>query len=347
MGETMPAVVAGDPGRNTDTGVSHGRRSRPRAVPFNPFEIDWNECTTGQWDILLAACKRPTLLQTWQYGVALDKTGGGGADFGVIRFNGKPIGLVQVQLRPIYKRIAAARIHRGPLWIHDEIPGEMQKLVLGMLRRRYRLRRGKFVMFHPELRDTPNHRKQMDAAGFVRREDGYASIGLDLTRSVAQLRAGLQAKWRNKLGQGERNGLQMEFGADAKLLDWLLQTYEDDRVSRAYPGPTAAFLRQLAAIGGATGMVRVGACVHQGQPVAGVIVVRHGDAATYQVGWTGTEGRRLRAHNLLLWRIIERLKADGVTWFDLGGTNAQGAAAVSRFKQGLGGEAFTLVGGYI
>ena len=324
-----------------------GRRRRAEAFAFNPFQIDWNDCTTGQWEILLAACKRPTLLQTWQYGVALGKTTGARADFGVIRFNGKPIGLVQVQLKPIYKQIAAARIHRGPLWIHDEIPGEMQKIVLRMLRQRYRLRRGKFMMFHPEMRDTAAHRKQMNAAGFVRRADGYASIWLDLSRPVAELRAGLQATWRNKLSQAERHGLHLQFATDGKYLDWLLAAYEDDRAERGYPGPTAAFMRQLAAIGRDAAMVQVGRAVHQGRPVAGIMVVRHGGAATYQIGWTDADGRRLGAHNLLLWRAVERLQADGFRWFDLGGTNTDGAAAIARFKQGMGGEAFTLVGGYI
>jgi hypothetical protein len=55
---------------------THARqRTRPVSMifPFNPFRIDWNDCTFGQWDTLLACCKRSTLLQTWQYGVALAK----------------------------------------------------------------------------------------------------------------------------------------------------------------------------------------------------------------------------------------------------------------------------------
>ena len=316
------------------------------AIPFNPFEIDWNAATFRQWDTLLAACKRPTLLQTWQYGVALGKTTGSRADFGIIRFHGRPIGLVQVQLRPLFRRFAAARIHRGPLWIHDEIPGEMQKIVLRMLRRRYRLRRGKIIMFHPELRDTPAHRQQLDRTGFLRRESGYSSIWLDLTRPLAVLRAGLHGKWRNQLSQAERSGLRVRFDSDGRQLDWLLDAYEADRAERRYPGPTAAFLRQLAETGREAAMVQVGRATHQGRPVAGILLARHGRAATYQVAWTGDEGRRLRAHNLLLWQAVEHLKADGFRWFDLGGIN-ENAPDLTRFKRGLGGNAFTLVGGYI
>ena len=81
-----------DPFGVTDAPGSHGS-------PFNPFRIDWNTCTFGQWDALLDRCKRPTLLQTWQYAMALAKTEGGKADFGIINFENKPVGLVQVQTR--------------------------------------------------------------------------------------------------------------------------------------------------------------------------------------------------------------------------------------------------------
>ena len=100
---------------------------------FNPFRIDWNTCTFGQWEALLARCKRPTLLQTWQYAMALAKTEGGKADFGIINFENKPVGLVQVQTRRWPPFLTTCRIYRGPLWIYDEISGEMLKLVLGMI----------------------------------------------------------------------------------------------------------------------------------------------------------------------------------------------------------------------
>jgi lipid II:glycine glycyltransferase (peptidoglycan interpeptide bridge formation enzyme) len=43
---------------------------------------------------------------------------------------------------------------------------------------------------------------------------------------------------------------------------------------------------------------------------------------------------------------IERLKADGVSWFDLGGIS-DAAPGVARFKSGLGGCETQLVGGYV
>jgi len=64
------------------------------------------------------------------------------------------------------------------------------------------------------------------------------------------------------------------------------------------------------------------------------------------VGWTGDAGRDLRATHRLLWQAVERLKADGVSWFDLGGIS-DAAPGVARFKSGLGGRETQLVGGYV
>jgi lipid II:glycine glycyltransferase (peptidoglycan interpeptide bridge formation enzyme) len=52
--------------------------------------------------------------------------------------------------------------------------------------------------------------------------------------------------------------------------------------------------------------------------VAGMLFLIHGEAATYQVGWTSDAGRDQHAHNLILWQGIQELQARGVRWLDLG-----------------------------
>ena len=81
-------------------------------------------------------------------------------------------------------------------------------------------------------------------------------------------------------------------------------------------------------------------------PLAGIVLIRHGASATYYAGWTSPEGRRLKAHNLLLWRGIGALREAGTDWLDLGGVDPA-VPGVARFKLGLGGEAFTLAGTYL
>ncbi len=328
--------------------------------PFNPFRIDWNTASADQWDALVAECPRSTLPQTWQYAMAEIATGGGRADFGVIRFHAKPIGLVMVRIRPLLGPIGVYAIHRGPIWIYGEIPGAMQKLVMTMVRRRYHIWKGKALVFHPELADTDKHRAAMKQCGFARRREGYESAWLDLTPPLEALRSGLKQNWRTSLNKAGRAGLTIVADPDGAELDWLLDQYAADKAARGYRGPSPALVRHLRDAGGAAGSALTGAGAHRhggtlrlycadhdGRRIAGVCLALHGQCATYLIGWTDAEGRQANAHHLLLWRAVEDLKQAGITALDLGGFNEDDAAGIKRFKLGMGADAFQLVGGYV
>ena len=80
---------------------------------------------------------------------------------------------------------------------------------------------------------------------------------------------------------------------------------------------------------------------------AAMMFLIHGEAATYQVGWTSDQGRELNAHHLILWRAVEELRERGVRVLDLGGVNTIRSAGVARFKMRTGGKVLTLAGTYI
>lgn len=313
---------------------------------LNPFRITWNRHNRTQWDGILAACRRPSLTQTSTYALAIHELQGIKADFGLIRFDDKPIGLVVAHGKPVLGAPGSQTIYRGPLWVHDEIPGEMQKLALKLLRKRYRLRNGRPVTFHPELNDTPGHRAQVADAGFKRVAEGYRTIWLDLSQPPDALRAGLRANWRNRLVQAERNGMTIIDDRACDHLAWLTEQHTEHMDLGGYRGASAGLLDALRRFSNETSGLRVLVAEHNGLPVSGVLLATHGSAATYLVGWTGEQGRALRATHLLLWHATEVLRADGRLWFDLGGINDD-APGVARFKLDTGGEEVTLVGGYV
>lgn len=313
---------------------------------LNPFQITWNRHGRAQWDGMLAACKRASLTQTSTYALAMHELQGQQADLGVIRFDKKPIGMIVSHGKPAFGTPGSQTIYRGPLWIHDEIPGEMQKLALSLLRKRYRLRSARPVTFHPELEDTDTHRAQMSAAGFRRIAEGYRTIWLDLSHSLDALRADQHQNWRNALVQGERAGLTVIDDRNCTRLPWLIENHTTHMDLGGYRGASGALLDALVKHGNETAGLRLLVAEHEGEPVAGVLLAIHGSAATYLVGWTGEAGRDLRATHLLLWHAVETLKADGKSWFDLGGISDE-APGVMRFKRGLGGTETTLVGGYV
>ena len=232
------------------------------------------------------------------------KVEGWKADFGIIHFEGKPVGLVQVQTRKWLPFLTTCRIYRGPLWIYDEIPGEMLKLVLGMIRQRYQLRRGQPLMFHPELPDDPATRQRMSATGFRRWSEGYESVWLDLTPGPDALHVpGCMASGATNCARlnGTTSCWKRKHRPESRF-DWLMEHYLEDKIARNYRGPSPAFLRAMHGASADRSPLVVLRALHGGKPVAGVLLVRHGRAATYQVGWTDERGRAVRAHHFLLWQ---------------------------------------------
>ena len=120
--------------------------------------------------------------------------------------------------------------------------------------------------------------------------------------------------------------------------EWLLQRHDAHRQERRFRAPAGAFVRAIASHSGHNKRaIRVLSAHHGSETLAAVLFLRHGDSATYYIGYNGGAGRTRHVHNLLLWQGLARLKDDGVAWLDLGGIDGRRMAGVSRFKLGLGG----------
>jgi hypothetical protein len=172
---------------------------------------------------------------------------------------------------------------------------------------------------------------------------GYTTAWLDLSPGPDALRAGLRQNWRNQLVRAERERLRIRDSHGGAALGWLVERHDEHRRRRRFGGPTGTFAAALAVLAPNPQDVLVLRAERGSEPVAGVLFLRHGDAATYHLAWTGADGRAAHAHNRLVWEGVVRLAAAGVRWLDLGGLDAS-MPGVSRFKLGLGVEPVTLTG---
>jgi len=316
-------------------------------MPGAALEIVWNQATVAEWQRLIGAADGATLPQSWGYARAMAPAEGQTPHFGVIRDRGGDIGCVLALERRALSVFSRISIHRGPLWLRPDVPAETVAAALARLRRRWPRRPWRRVSFIPELpAGTESHRLLVEA-GFRRVGDGYRSILVDLGAPEADLRRALRATWRLDLQRAERAGLAVEIDRHGKAaLPWLLQRYELDRRLKGYRGPSTKLALQLMLAARGEGDALVLVAGHGGDRLAGIFAVRHGDTATYLIGWTGAEGRRLRATHLLIWRAMETLAGNGVRRFDLGGINPEAAPGLTLFKRGLGGREYELIGTY-
>jgi len=178
---------------------------------------------------------------------------------------------------------------------------------------------------------------------------GYATVMLDLQQSPEALRAGLDAKWRNRLVAAQASELSVHrMGTNPGQYRWLLDQEEAQRQQRGFAGLPLPFFDTYIASRKQPGQTMLALRADLGRErVAAMMFLLHGQSATYQLGWSSEPGRQLNAHNLLLWQAIEALQQRGIRRLDLGGVNTARSAGIARFKIGTGGAVHQLAGTYL
>lgn len=189
----------------------------------------------------------------------------------------------------------------------------------------------------------------VNAATAERPEGGLRlAAGADLALldliTAEQMRARLHQKWRNQLKKAEASPLVVvDQPLDASRHHWFLTAETRQQKDRRYRNYPADFLLAFAAAN--KGAARLYTAQLEGEPVAAMLVLKHGHMATYQAGVTTPAGRLHCAHNLLLWRIMRDLQRRDVRVFDLG--RADSSPGLKRFKLGSGARLQKLSGSFL
>jgi hypothetical protein len=321
-------------------------RDAPGNAPGDAPEpdISWRPADRAPWEALFRRAGKSSLEQSWAYGEAVAARHGQIAERQLLMAGNEPLALLQA-FRKRYWRLGVTRIVRGPLWLIDPLNDPRAAEVCRSIAQRYRRHPIDFLSWLPELPDDPGSTTLIQAQGLRRVVTGYASAWLDLGHSAEDLLASLHGKWRSALRKAEREGITVAEDTKARQRRAGLLLYDSFRRKKRFVGPSSAFVAAIAAAD-QDALLSLSAR-RDGALVAGIILLRHGACATYLASWTSAEGRQGQAHNLLLWRGIETLKAGGTRWLDLGGLNTESQRGLARFKLGLGGEAVVLTGSYL
>lgn len=294
------------------------------------LRCEWDRASRREWHKLLARAPRCALQQGWAYGEALRAHGVGVHRLVAFDAAGAVVACAQVARRRLLGLLPALFLLRGPVWIRPQ----PEDALLAAIRARF----GRApLLWAPETSGALPGRRAVVT--------GYSTSWLALDRPGLELRRGLRGKWRHRLGQAERQGL--EVAASPAELGWLLAANEARRREVGYRGPSPAFLAHLATAAMTGGDLLLVTACKAGKPLAGALFVRHGGAATYEVGHVTARGRELGANHLLLWRSLGMLAERSVRWVDLGGIDTERAPGLARFKLGLGGEIATLAGTFL
>jgi hypothetical protein len=310
--------------------------------PTRRLELWWDNATRDQWGNLLAKVDRSNLLQSWDYGVAKESTSAWRVRRCIVYSSGEPIALVQVLQRRFAGILQVLRINRGPIFLTT--PGASpQSDVWNELARLGSLRHGRVLTAAPELELAGSALRFLAQYGLKQLTPiAWESAWIDLRLDLVTLRKRLDGKWRNMLASAEKAGLELEICTDDRSFEWMLARYRENMQQKKFYGPEIALLRGLRENCESPPIIL--RALMSDEAVAGICIIRHGLAATYLLGWSGNDGRNMKANQFLLWEGVGYLKQNGLRWLDLGGFSEEQTPGIAAFKLGMNGERFESVG---
>jgi lipid II:glycine glycyltransferase (peptidoglycan interpeptide bridge formation enzyme) len=306
------------------------------------MKVQWDGHDMVTWDQAHAQAAG-ALQQDWAYGstrVAM----GSSVLRAVVHADGAPVAMAQFIVRRFGRWAGFALCSRGPIWLQN-LRGADKAQAYKAIGQSIPLPGLRFFMITPDEPLSP----ELGLPHLRRIMTGYATVMLDISKPMEELRANLDKRWRHRLGGAEKSELSIHrMGTNPGQYRWLLDAEMEQRVRRGLQGYPDIWFERYAESRKqpSKNILSLRADVGRDR-VAAMMFVLHGEAATYQVGWTSDAGRDLHAHHLILWKGIEELKERSIRQLDLGGVNTGRSAGIARFKMATGGVVKVLAGSYL
>jgi lipid II:glycine glycyltransferase (peptidoglycan interpeptide bridge formation enzyme) len=295
------------------------------------------------WERLFADAVAPHFTQAWCYGEG-KAAEGWSLERLVLHSEARAVAICQVLVRRVFGVPVVARINRGPLLLREATVPGLQLAVLRALRQRWRFARRGLLFIAPALPFDEASGRLLRTAGFIqRRAGGWGSSLIDLAPSPEIIRASFSSKWRNPLNSAIRAGVEVRVRKDPEAFEWMLERHLANMARKGFEGPAPRFVRAMVAASPDTFWVLQ--AFLGDEPISALMGACLGAHAENFLGWTNDTGRRVGAHNLLIWHAILEMKAAGSRVLDLGGftTNDRYGA----YKRGLRGREYRLCGEWL
>jgi CelD/BcsL family acetyltransferase involved in cellulose biosynthesis len=153
----------------------------------------------------------------------------------------------------------------------------------------------------------------------------------------------MDGKWRNRLRHGLRQDLTVRRAPlPPDPQHWLFHKDAVQQAARGYRGLPPELITAMATA--APTAMHLFTAKQGPRTVAAMLFALHGRGATYLIGWSDPTGRRLSAHNLLLWHGMGELCALGAQQIDLGLCDDRHAPGLTHFKRSSGAQVRALGG---
>lgn len=318
------------------------RRVEPLSPP-DGYTVQVDMVDHDSWHALLDTFADASIYQAWAYEAA--RSALARVSHLVVRRADHVVAAAQLRIVKLpFVDVGVAYSRWGPMWRRRGQPADPQVLAVALeaIRHEYGLRRGLEVRVLPgETDDTGGSVKSLLATrGYERlqAERAQRTLIMSLDRTLPELRAGLDQKWRNCLNRGLKNDLVIVEGNEDELFARFIGIHKQMRDRKGYGG--ASDIEQLRAAQHRLPLhhrTRVLLASAAGELAAGLVCSQLGDVGLFLHGATSDAGMRSNASYVLQWRALEWLKARGASHYNLHGINPETNPGTYHFKAGLCG----------
>ncbi len=219
----------------------------------------------------------------------------------------------------------------GPLVAPDiEERADLIEKLTDSLKRIFK-RRGRLIFIQPPL-GAPDVSDALRAKGFRPSKAAIAppaSLRIDLTRDVEEIRAGLKRKLRNWSRRWSKSGVTVRI-ADASEIETLARLIRKSAAANSYQPLSADYITQMYKTLAPTGNAILFVGEADGVPVAATLYTRCGGVLRARL--TGfdrdSSALKLNVPSAIAWNAILWAREAGLQWFDLGGIRPATAQAM-------------------
>jgi hypothetical protein len=263
----------------------------------------------------------------------------------VVKKNGEVVAIVQARIaKAPWLRLGIAYIRWGPLWKRrgQQIEIEHFSQALRAIRQEFVLNQGLVLRIFPIVIDD------VDASfSAVLAEEGFSAkqgesrprtILMDLGSALDDLRAGMGGNWKRNLKVALKANSEVVEGTDDSLFADFIAMYKEMVSRKQFVEPNDIHqFREIQSRLPEKLKMKVMLAKSNGEVSAGLICSVMGDTAVYLFGATSNAGMKSSGSYLLHWKLLEKLKQEGIRTYNLNGINSEKNPGTYKFKNDLAG----------
>ncbi len=302
------------------------------------------------WNTFVAASPYGHVLQSWEWGEFKSQTGWAATRLALT--DGDTVrAAAQILIRSLpYGAGNLAYVPRGPVLDYGDL--QLLASMLGALRAFAAEHRVIALKIEPEIREPSPVADALLRAGLRPSSPVQmrSTIWVDLMPTEDEILARQKQKTRYNTRLAARKGVTVRSGGPGDIDAWY-DLYRTTADRDKFTIHTADYYQRMLATLGQAGWASLLLAEHEGDLLAGIIVLCFGRFGQYMYGASSNEKRNLMAPYLLQWEGMRWAKQQGATTYDLWGIpdtleENEDLWGVYRHKRGYGGEIVRYIGAF-